>query len=101
MTGADRVQATGVCRTCFWNQGKAAELGTTLSCIAEISLPTRFLESRQSSTSSVGALKQIVCRTRFWNQGKATARSLGKFEGAQFAAPVFGIKAKLWCVWTV
>ncbi len=54
------------CRTRFWNQGKA---GGTFT----------------------GRLF-VFCRTRFWNQGKATF--FNHVVRKNFAAPVFGIKAK-------
>jgi hypothetical protein len=55
-------------------------------------LPRPFLESRQSKRK-IHKSGRKFCRARFWNQGKATlVAGLGRFN---FAAPVFGIKAKL------
>ena len=97
-----------VCRTRFWNQGKAHERRLTVEMFAApvfgikakhadtpplppSSLPRPFLESRQSQHWRPGCFG-LVCRARFWNQGKAYRA--GSSERWHFAAPVFGIKAK-------
>ena len=77
-----------VCRPRIWNQGKAVARSNPREAL--VCRPRIWNQGKAGGLWAKGSL--IVCRPRIWNQGKAPLTATT--AASQFAALVFGIKAK-------